>query len=108
MYGKHGTIRGSSDGGQRLLLKDVKKDALNRLAYIEGHLAGVRKMVEEDRYCVDVLKQTFAIRRAIERLETRLVEGHLNTCVVEGVKSGREKQVLGELVELFSVKNPSR
>jgi DNA-binding FrmR family transcriptional regulator len=90
------------------MLKDVKKDALNRLAYIEGHLAGVRKMVEEDRYCVDVLKQTFAIRRAIERLETRLVEGHLNTCVVEGVKSGREKQVLGELVELFSVKNPSR
>lgn len=90
------------------MLKDVKKDALNRLAYIEGHMAGVRKMIEEDRYCVDVLKQTFAIRRAIERLETRLVEGHLHTCVVEGVKSGREKQVLGELVELFSVKNPSR
>lgn len=90
------------------MLKDVKKDALNRLAYIEGHLAGVRKMVEEDRYCVDVLKQTFAIRRAIEHLETRLVEGHLNTCVVDGVKNGREKQVLGELVELFSVKNPSR
>ena len=90
------------------MLKDVKKDALNRLAYIEGHLAGVRKMVEEDRYCVDVLKQTFAIRRAIERLETRLVEGHLHTCVVDGVKNGREDQVLGELVELFSVKNPSR
>jgi DNA-binding FrmR family transcriptional regulator len=90
------------------MLKDVKKDALNRLSYIEGHVAGVRKMIEEDRYCVDVLKQTFAIRRALERLETRLVEGHLHTCVVDGVKNGREAQVLGELVELFSVKNPSR
>jgi len=90
------------------MLKDVKKDAIKRLAYIEGHLEGIRKMIEEDRYCVDVLKQTFAVRRAIERLETRLVEGHLHTCIVEGVKGGREKQVLGELVEIFSVKNPAR
>ncbi|MBI4307060.1 MAG: metal-sensitive transcriptional regulator [Chloroflexi bacterium] len=82
----------------------VKKDALTRLAYIEGHLAGVRKMVEEDRYCVDILRQTHAIRRAVARLEEQLVKGHLHTCVVDGVREGREDQVLGELAELFSVR----
>ncbi|MBI4220559.1 MAG: metal-sensitive transcriptional regulator [Chloroflexi bacterium] len=85
-------------------MNPIKKDALNRLAYIEGHLAGVRKMVEEDRYCVDILRQTYAIRRAMAKLEEQLVKGHLHTCVVEGVRDGREEQVLGELVELFSVR----
>ena len=45
-----------------------KKETLKRLSYIEGHLAGVKRMLEEDKYCVDILKQTFAIRRAIEKV----------------------------------------
>lgn len=85
------------------MLSNAKKEALQRLNYIEGHVAGVRKMVEEDRYCVDVLKQTYAIRRAIKKLEQILIEGHLNSCVVEGVREGREDQVLGELVELYAM-----
>ena len=60
-------------------------------------------MVEQDKYCVDVLKQTFAVRRAIQKLESRLLEGHLNSCVIEGVKNGREDQVLGELLELYAL-----
>ena len=63
----------------------------------------VKDMVEEERYCVDVLKQTYAIRRAIEKLESNLLEGHLHTCVIDGVKQGREQQVLDELVELYSL-----
>ena len=82
-----------------------KKETLKRLSYIEGHLAGVRRMLEEDKYCVDILKQTFAIRRAIEKVEAMLLEGHLETCVVEGVRNGREKEVLGELVELYTLAN---
>ncbi len=84
-------------------LPDTKKDAINRLSYVEGHLAGVKRMVEEERYCVDILKQTYAIRRAIEKLETNLLEGHLHTCVIQGVREGREQQVLDELVELYSL-----
>jgi CsoR family transcriptional regulator, copper-sensing transcriptional repressor len=42
-------------------MRTDKKDALNRLSYIEGHLKGIRKMVEEDQYCVDILKQTHAV-----------------------------------------------
>ena len=80
-----------------------RSDAEKRLNYIEGHLAGVRKMIQEDRYCVDVLKQTYAIRRAIEKLEGILLEGHLAGCVVDGIKDGREEQIVGELRELYDV-----
>ncbi len=81
----------------------AKRDALKRLAYVEGHLAGIRRMVEQDKYCVDVLKQTFAVRRAIQKLESVLLEGHLHSCVIEGVKDGREDQVIGELLELYAL-----
>jgi DNA-binding FrmR family transcriptional regulator len=62
-------------------------------------------MVEEGRYCVDVLKQTYAIRRAIEKLETKLLDGHLHSCVAEGVREGRSDEILDELVELYGLAN---
>ncbi|MCY4530703.1 MAG: metal-sensitive transcriptional regulator [Chloroflexi bacterium] len=84
-------------------LSDAKRNALKRLKYIEGHLGGIRRMIEQDTYCVDVLKQTFAVRRAIQKLESVLLEGHLHSCVIERVKDGREEDVLGELLELYSL-----
>ena len=87
------------------MLPDAKADTLKRLSYIEGHLSGIRKMLQEDKYCVDILKQTYAVRRAIEKLESILLEGHLHTCVVEGIKDGREDQVVGELTELYILAN---
>ena len=84
---------------------DAKADTLKRLSYIEGHLAGIRRMLEEEKYCVDILKQTYAVRRAIEKMESILLEGHLHTCVVEGIKDGREDQVVGELTELYLLAN---
>ena len=87
------------------MLPEAKTDALKRLSYIEGHLTGIRKMLEEDKYCVDVLKQTYAVRRAIEKMESILLEGHLHTCVVEGIKSGREEDVVGELKDLYILAN---
>jgi DNA-binding FrmR family transcriptional regulator len=87
------------------MFDETKKDAVNRISYIEGHLAGVKKMVEEGRYCVDILKQTYAIRKAIEKLETKLLDGHLHSCVVEGVRNGRSEEILDELVELYGLAN---
>ncbi len=80
-----------------------KSDIVKRLAYIEGHLKGIRKMVEEDKYCVDILKQTYAVKRAIDKLEGILLSGHLNGCVREGFQDGREQQVIDELSELFEM-----
>ncbi len=80
---------------------DTRPQVLRRLSYIEGHLHGVRRMIEEDRYCVDVLKQTYAVRKAIEKLEALILENHLNGCVVQGIKEGREGEVVSELLELY-------
>jgi DNA-binding FrmR family transcriptional regulator len=85
------------------MLDDTRADVLKRLSFIEGHLAGIRRMVEADKYCVDVLKQTYAVRRAIEKMEAIMLDGHLHTCVVEGIRDGREDAVLAELNELYSM-----
>jgi DNA-binding FrmR family transcriptional regulator len=82
---------------------EVRDGALKRLSYIEGHLAGIRKMVEEDRYCVDILKQTHAVRRALEKMEAIVLQGHMETHVVDGIKSGNQDQIVGELMELFDL-----
>ncbi len=83
--------------------EDRKADALKRLSYIEGHVAGIRKMVEEDKYCIDILRQTYAVRKALEKLESRILEGHLRTCVSEGIKGDREEEVIQELIQLYTV-----
>ncbi len=84
-------------------MRAERQDVLKRLSYIEGHLGGIRKMVEEDKYCVDILRQTFAVRKAIEKLEALILENHLHTCVPEGIRDGREAEVIDELVQLYNL-----
>ena len=85
------------------MLPEKKTDVIKRLAFIEGHVQGIRRMVEQDKYCVDVLKQTYAVRRAIEKMEALMLNGHLRTCVVEGIREGRNDAVLDELGELYEM-----
>jgi len=84
---------------------DSKADVLKRLSYIEGHISGIKRMVEEDTYCVDVLKQMYAVRRAVEKAESTILDGHLHHCVLEAVTEGRHAEVFDELVELYALKN---
>jgi CsoR family transcriptional regulator, copper-sensing transcriptional repressor len=81
----------------------AKPDLLRRLAYIDGHLQAVKRMIQEDKYCVDVLKQTYAVRRAIEKLEALILENHIKGCVVQGIREGREANVVGELLDLYEM-----
>ena len=85
------------------MMDERRTDALKRLSYIEGHPGGIRKMIEEDKYCVDILRQTYAVRKAIEKLEALILEGHLHTCVPDGIKSDREDQVIEELIQLYNL-----
>lgn len=85
------------------MMRTSKDEAVKRLNMIEGHLRGIRKMVEEDTYCVDVLKQTYAVQRAIEKFEQILLQDHIRGCVPEGIREGRDEAVLDELSELFSL-----
>jgi DNA-binding FrmR family transcriptional regulator len=80
-----------------------RQEVLKRLSYIEGHIGGIRKMVEEDKYCVDILRQTYAVRKALEKLESLILEGHLRTCVPDGIKHDREEAVIQELIQLYTI-----
>lgn len=84
-------------------MKAPKEEVLRRLSYIEGHVKGIRKMVDEDKYCLDILKQTYAVKRALDKLEALLVDGHLQGCVRDKVQAGQGDEALSELAELFSL-----
>jgi CsoR family transcriptional regulator, copper-sensing transcriptional repressor len=83
--------------------EERQRDALKRLSYIKGHLDGIQRMIEEDKYCVDILRQTYAVRKALEKLEAVVLEGHLRTCVPEGIKGDREDAVIQELMQLYNI-----
>lgn len=87
------------------MLDKTREECLKRLSYIDGHLHGISRMIQDDAYCVDVLKQSFAVRRALEKLEQIMLEGHLRTCVADGMREGRQDEVVGELVELYELAN---
>ncbi len=80
-----------------------KKVLDSRLASIEGHIKGIRKMVDDGTYCVDVLKQTYAVERALQKFEAELLRGHLSTCVPTGFKEGRNDAMITELSEIFEL-----
>ncbi len=75
-----------------------------RLARIEGQVRGVARMVQEERYCIDILTQMQAVKAALKRVEERILKEHAAHCVAHAIKSGDEKDQtakFAELVELF-------
>ena len=82
----------------------IKKQVLNRLNYLTGHLDGVKKMVQEEKYCIDIIKQNEAVIAAIEKVNEMILENHLNTCVTQAIKGKSErerKKKIRELLEIF-------
>ncbi len=71
---------------------------IHRLNRIEGQVRGVRKMVEADAYCVDILTQVSAIQAALNAFNSKLLANHIRTCVADGIRAGDE-EIIGELVE---------
>ena len=85
----------------------LKKEIIKRYNYIIGHIKGIQKMVEDDIYCMDVFNQNIAVIEAIKKINLRILDGHLNSCVSSAILSGRakeKKRVLGELLEVFKYK----
>lgn len=84
---------------------DVKRQATQRLRRIGGQVAGIERMVAEDRYCVDVLLQIAAVRAALDRVGKLVLGSHVETCVASAFEGGsaEERQTkLDELMEVFS------
>jgi DNA-binding FrmR family transcriptional regulator len=77
---------------------------LNRLNRIEGQVRGVKRMLEDDRYCIDVLTQLQAVRAALVRVETEMLKDHLGHCIESAIVSGdqnEQRKKAAELVELL-------
>ena len=82
----------------------TKKQVINRLRSIQGHVGGIERMVEEDAYCIDVIKQSTAVQRALEKVNGIILENHLQTCVstaIRGEEPQERERVIGELLEVF-------
>lgn len=87
-----------------MLDMERKQEIQNRLKSVEGHVRGIQRMVDEDAYCMDILKQIKAVQQALERVSAITLENHLNTCVVTAIRSqdGEEQErKVNEIMDVF-------
>jgi CsoR family transcriptional regulator, copper-sensing transcriptional repressor len=83
-------------------ITDASKEKLkNRLAKAMGHLNAVHRMVEEKKYCIDVLHQLKAVQAALDKTAEEILKQHLETCVVDAVRNQDERRVIEELIQVF-------
>jgi len=82
---------------------ETKKSALNRLRRIEGQVRGIARMVEDDRYCIDVITQVQAVRAALGRIEQEVLKDHVATCVEHAIQSGNAAEQRRHVTELLDV-----
>ncbi len=83
--------------------KSVKKQIINRMSYTSGHLEGIKKMIKDDKYCIDIIKQNNAVMAAIKKVNRIILENHLNTCVAEAIKGENKKEQRKKIKEILEV-----
>jgi len=83
--------------------KIAKKQYINRINYIRGHLKGVEKMINDDRYCIDVILQMGAVIKALKKITKLILENHLNTCMTRAIRGKSEKERKRKIKELLDI-----
>ncbi|HLI97293.1 MAG TPA: metal-sensitive transcriptional regulator [Candidatus Baltobacteraceae bacterium] len=84
------------------LAADRKIDVVRRLKTVRGHIEGIIDMVEDDAYCIEVLKQLSAVRSALDRVGRIELRHHLEQCFREAVKAGQQESAIAELMETLA------
>jgi len=79
----------------------IKKDLLIRLAKIEGQIRGVSKMVAEEKYCIDIINQITATKRALDKVAMIILRKHINSCVTKAIKSNNSDDIVDELISVI-------
>lgn len=96
------TLRGYSKKEGEFMLKDKEKiDVKLRLKKVAGQINGIDKMIDEGRYCVDVVQQILAARAALNRVSLIILESHAKSCVVTAIKENRAEESIEELMDVF-------
>ncbi|GIN64886.1 copper-sensing transcriptional repressor CsoR [Bacillus sonorensis] len=78
-----------------------KEQITNRLKRIEGQVRGIQNMIENDRYCVDILVQISAVQAAMQKVAFSLLENHTHHCVADAIQSGKGEEAIEELLDVF-------
>lgn len=81
--------------------EEEQKSLLNRLSRLEGQIRGIRRMLEEDAYCIDIITQANAVKSALSSFEKELLSSHIRSCVAEDIKCGKDEKV-DELVSTLA------
>ncbi len=85
-------------------IKNNKHRLLHRLKIVRGHLEKIIHMVEDDTYCIDILLQSRAVQKALKSIDSTIMEEHLNTCAIDQVRTGKQEQLIKELVKIYKYK----
>lgn len=83
-------------------------EALKRLKNIEGHIRGIQRMVEQDKYCIEIIHQIQAVQAALNKVSAGILDGHLNTCLITAVRgddNDTRERVLKEIIDIFDAAN---
>jgi CsoR family transcriptional regulator, copper-sensing transcriptional repressor len=83
--------------------KQAKAETLKRLSRIEGQVRGLSRMVEEDRYCIDIVTQLSAVSAALRRVEDEILRDHVASCVEDAIESGNKSDQRKKVAELMNV-----
>lgn len=79
--------------------ENVKTNSLGRLRKIEGQIRGIQKMIENERYCIDIINQITAAGKALNGVSLAVMKGHLETCVSDAIQSGNSSEKIDELID---------
>ena len=82
-----------------MINEETKKDVLPRLKKIEGQVRGIQRMVEKEKYCIDIINQVTAAQRALDQVGLKVMERHIESCVTDAIKSDGSSPIIGELME---------
>jgi CsoR family transcriptional regulator, copper-sensing transcriptional repressor len=86
----------------------AQQDVLRRLKTAEGHLRGIQRMVEDGAYCIDVIRQVQAVQSALNRINSEILDQHLNSCLITAVRGddpAERERVLKEISDVFQTAN---
>lgn len=81
-----------------------KSSLSRRLKIIEGQVRGLQEMIQNDKYCIDIITQTSAVKQALSNVEDLLLENHLGHCIIDQIKSGQTDKAKGEILKVYKLK----
>ncbi|MCX6757606.1 MAG: metal-sensitive transcriptional regulator [Candidatus Nomurabacteria bacterium] len=81
-----------------------KQKIIRRLKIIEGQVRGLQDMIEKDKYCIDVITQTSAVKQGLSNIEDVLLENHLGCCAIDQIKKGQTAKAVGEILKVYQLK----